>query len=113
MVQQAALGPVVRGLVTTAGRVKLSPAFRTLIRELGIVGAATVLGISALELAEAFVSQRPRRRRGITAAAIRTTKATIRRIDSLNRQISAVCPPATRRRRAPARRSRVHAAVDV
>lgn len=79
-----------------------------LARELGIVAAASVLGITALELAEIVTKPRRRRRRGITAAQIRTTKATIRRMDSLNRSIADVCPPRARRR-APSRAAIHHA----
>jgi hypothetical protein len=80
-----------------------------LARELGIAAAAAALGITALELAELLVSAPRRRRRGITASQISTTKATIRRIDSLNRSIAAVCPPPARRRRAPSRAAIHHA----
>lgn len=79
-----------------------------LAKELGISAAAVALGITALELAELLVSAPRRRRRGITASQIATTKATIRRIDSLNRTIAAVCPP-PRRRRAPSRAAIHHA----
>ena len=84
----------------------------SLVRDLGLAAAAAALGLTAIEIAQIIASSPRRRRRGITAAQIATTKATIRRMDSLNRQIAAVCPP-TRRRRAPARRGRVHPAIDV
>lgn len=105
--RRAAFGAVVP-LGLAAGRLAVSAATRAkallLSRELGIAAAATALGLSAIEVAEIITSKRRRRRRGITAAQIATTKATIRRIDSLNRQIASVCPPPARRRRSVAAR---------
>jgi len=70
----------------------------SLTREVGIVAAATALGLTAVEIAQIIASKPKRRRRGITAAQLTTTKATIRRMDSINRAIAQVCPPAARRR---------------
>lgn len=78
-----------------------------LARELGVVAAAALLGMTSVQLADLIVRKRRRRRRGITAAQIRITKATMRRLDSLNTAIAKACP--TPRRRAP--RRTVHHAV--
>jgi len=80
----------------------------SLTREVGIVAAATALGLTAVEIAQIIASKPRRRRRGITAAQLTTTKATIRRMDSINRAIAQVCPPASRRRR-PSRAAIHHA----
>jgi len=98
---------IVAGVGAAARRIDRRKAV-LLAKELGITAAAVALGITALELAELLVSAPRRRRRGITASQISTTKATIRRIDSLNRAIAQVCPPA-RRRRAPSRAAIHHA----
>jgi len=82
-----------------------------LARELGISAAAIALGITAVELAELLVSAPRRRRRGITAAQISTTKATIRRVNSLNVAIAKVCAPAQRRRRRAPSRAAIHHAT--
>jgi len=96
-----------------AGAFRASPRFRRsailLARELGISAAAVALGITVIELAEIVSRGQPRRRRGITASQISTTKATIRRVNSLHRAIADVCPPPARRRRAPSRAAIHHA----
>ncbi len=80
----------------------------SLTREVGIVAAATALGLTAVEVAQIIAAKPTRRRRGITASQITTTKATMRRLDSLNRAIASACPP-PRRRRAPSRAAIHHA----
>lgn len=80
----------------------------SLTREVGIVAAATALGLTAVEVAQIIAAKPTRRRRGITASQLTTTKATIRRIDSINQAIARICPPA-RRRRAPSRAAIHHA----
>lgn len=108
----ARLGGFLPRIGLAAGRTFGSAKFRrsalVLAKELGISAAAIALGITVLELAEIIARGTPRRRRGITARQISTTKATIRRIDSLNRAIAKVCPPASRRR-APSRAAIHHA----
>jgi len=86
----------------------------SLVRDLGLAAAAAALGLTAVEVAQIIAAKPRRRRRGITASQLATTKATIRRVTSINRAIAEVCPPARRRAapRAP-RGARVHRAVDI
>lgn len=93
----------------TLGRRISRAGVLSLTREVGIAAAATALGLTAIEIAQIIAAKPTRRRRGITASQLTTTKATIRRIDSINRSIAAVCPPAARRRRAPSRAAIHHA----
>jgi len=79
--------------ITRQGVVALS-------RDVGITTAASALALSAVEVAQIIASKPRRRRRGITASQISTTKGTLRRLDSLNRAISKACPPPARRRAA-------------
>jgi len=79
--------------ITRAGVLSLS-------REVGLVTAATALGLTAVEVAQIIASKPRRRRRGITASQISTTKATLRRIQSLDRAIAKACPPPAHRRAA-------------
>lgn len=69
----------------------------SLVRDLGIAAAAAALGLTALEVAQIIAAKPKRRRRGITASQLATTKATIRRVHSINDAIASVCPPARRR----------------
>mgnify|MGYP000211720625 CR=1 FL=1 len=70
----------------------------TLVRDLGLAAAAAALGLTAVEVAQIIAAKPRRRRRGITAAQLATTKATIRRVHSINHAIASVSPPAARRR---------------
>lgn len=82
-----------RGFITAAGRMISRKKAVALAKQLGVQGAATALGIGALELAEAVVSESQRARRGksITAASMRTTRRTMRQINSLHRQLAGFC----------------------
>ena len=64
----------------------------SLVREVGIVAAATALGLTAVEVAQIIAS-----------------KPTMRRIHSLTTAIAKVCPPAVRRRRPTPARHHHHA----
>lgn len=79
--------------ITRAGVLSLS-------REVGLVAAATALGLTAVEVAQIIATKPRRRRRGITASQISTTKSTLRRIQSLDRAIAKACPPPAHRRAA-------------
>ena len=79
--------------ITRAGVIALS-------RDVGIITAASALSLTAVEVAQIIASKPRRRRRGITASQIATTKATMRRVNSLNRAIAKACPPAAARRAA-------------
>ena len=74
----------------------------SLTRELGLVAAAAALGLTAVEVAQIIATKPRRRRRGITAAQIATTRRTIRKVTSIQRALAEVCPPP--RRRAPAKK---------
>lgn len=69
----------------------------SLVRDLGLAAAAAALGLTAIEVAQIIAAKPKRRRRGITASQLATTKATIRRVHSINDAIASVCPPARRR----------------
>ncbi|HEX6158424.1 MAG TPA: hypothetical protein VFZ54_20535 [Burkholderiales bacterium] len=71
--------------VTRANAVKLA-------REVGIVAAASALGATTAEVAEAIMEEdkKPRRGRAITSAAVRTTTRTISRIERLHKKIAKV-----------------------
>lgn len=90
------------GFITASGRrVSRRQAVR-LAREMGITAAATALGVGAAELAEAVLDEtkRGRRGRGITAAQIRTTTRTIRKLERAHAQIARVARAHVGRRRA-------------
>lgn len=69
-----------------------------LAKNVGITAAAGALGASAVELAEAIMQEegRPRRGRGITAAQLRTTRRTMRKVESMHRQIAKAAKGAAR-----------------
>ncbi len=69
----------------------------SLVRDLGLAATAAALGLSVVEVAQIIAARPRRRRRGITASQLATTKATIRRVHSINDAIASVCPPARRR----------------
>lgn len=94
-----------RGLIAALlGRASASVGARitsarvlSLVRDLGLAAAAAALGLTAIEVAQIIAAKPRRRRRGITASQLSTTKATIRRVHSINDAIASVCPPARRR----------------
>lgn len=92
-------GLLARASATLGKRITRSGVL-SLSREVGLVTAATALGLTAVEIAQIIASKPRRRRRGITASQISTTKATLRRIQSLDRAIAKACPPPAHRRAA-------------
>lgn len=97
---------MIQGLLSiagvTLGRRVTAPSVLSLVRELGLVAAAGALGLTVVEVAQIIAARPRRRRRGITAAQIATTRRTIRKVTSIQRALSEVCPPP--RRRAPAKK---------
>jgi len=109
VVQAGAVIPLLRGartlIASLLGRASAAIGKRisragvlSLVREVGITAAATALALTTVEIAQIIAAKPTRRRRGITASQIATTKATMRRLDSLNRAIAKACPPAAARR---------------
>lgn len=74
-------------------------AIKKLLRWFGLEQTSALTGATPQQIA--YVVTRPRRRRGITAASIRTTKRVIRQINSLNHQLSKIHHRAPARRRTP------------
>ena len=99
-----AAGGFIAGLLgrasATIGKRMTRNGVVSLSREVGIAAAATALGLTAVEIAQIIASKPTRRRRGITASQIATTKATMRRVNSLNTAIAKACPPPAARRAA-------------
>lgn len=97
---------MIQGLLSlataTLGKRVTAASVLSLTRELGIVAAAAALGLTAVEVAQIIATKPRRRRRGITAAQIATTRRTIRKVTSIQRALAEVCPPP--RRRAPAKK---------
>ena len=97
----AQAGRIIVGLIRTAtGRVRgvrlPSGQFVTrrkmlkLARDVGIAAAAAALGITVAEMAEAVATAPVRRRRGISAADVRRTRSTLRKICVLTRDLKEV-----------------------
>jgi len=87
---RSAAGRIVGVMLATGKRIS-TPAAVSLARTMGIQAAATALGIGAVELAEMIFQeeQRKMRRRsaGVTAAQMRTTRRTMRKVEGLHNQI--------------------------
>lgn len=74
-----------------------------LAKTMGVQGAATALGIGAVELAEMVMEEEMRKGRGkgrgVTGAQLRTTRTTMRKVERMHRQIASyardagVCAP--------------------
>ena len=71
------------------------------VRSIGIQATADALGISAEDVAFVFVARRRRRARGISAADLRRTRSTLRKVRSIERSLGMHHP--TRTRRVPVR----------
>jgi len=69
-------------------RLPASSKVRRLVHLVGVSNAASILGLSIP--ATAMIAVRPYRRRGISAASLRTTRRTIRAVNSINRSLSAI-----------------------
>jgi len=110
-VRQAAFGvpavPIARGLIgTLLGRATAAVGKRmsarsvvALIKSLGLTAAAAALGLSLEEAAQIFAAAPKRRRRGITARDISTTKRVIGVTHRIQHELSHLARPV--RRRAP------------
>jgi hypothetical protein len=99
-----AAGAVVRGgrmIATAIGNISRKRVV-AIAKTLGIQGAATALGLGAVEIAQMVLDEDKRkgRRGGITGAQLRTTRRTIGKVERAHRQIVAMCNTA----RVPSRR---------
>lgn len=96
----AVLGGVVGGAVVRGGRM-IATAIGNISRKrvvaiaktLGIQGAATALGIGAVELAQMVLNEQAHKRRGggVTGAQLRTTRKTMRKVMGMARTIRSAC----------------------
>lgn len=101
--------PAIGGAVMGAGRAVVAAATKKnavkLAKVLGVQGAATALGIGAIELAQWVIddAKRKGRGRGVTAAQLRTTRRTMRKVMGMARTIRKECSETgfIARRRAP------------
>lgn len=80
------------------------PAVRILevARVCGLEQAARMLNVDVTVICRVVLERRRRRARGISAADLRRTSSTIRKINTMSRRLSELCGPV--RRRSPARR---------
>lgn len=100
--------PIVRGLIATLlgrasaaiGKRMSARTVRALINQLGLTAAAVALGLSVEEAAQIFAAAPRRRRRGITARDISTTKRVIGVTHRIQHELSHLAGPV---RRAPRR----------
>ena len=109
--QRAAFGvpavPIVRGVIaallaratSAIGKRMSARSVRALINSLGLTAAAAALGLSIEEAAQIFAAAPRRRRRGITARDISTTKRVIGVTHRIQHELSHLARPV--RRRAP------------
>ncbi len=79
---------------------------RSAARHCGIDIAAQMFGLAEVQVCEVIIARRPRRSRGISAADLRRTRATIRKVINLHQQLRALSGPHTRA--APRRHSVAH-----
>jgi hypothetical protein len=96
----------IRGVMLGTGKFVSSKKAVDLAKRVGVDAAAVALGISAVEMAQMVLDEGTTKRRGraITAAALRTTRRTMRQVQSMHRQIAGYCSSAGYRR-APRRSS--------
>lgn len=71
--------------------------FKQLVALVGLTAAAEILSLS-LQDAAILATKRTRRRRGISAASLATTRRTLRQFKSLDKQLTDACKRPTRRR---------------
>lgn len=69
---------------------------KRLVRLIGVTNAAAMLGLTVP--CTAMIAIRPYRRRGISAAALRTTRRTIRAVNAISHSLSCIKTRAPRRR---------------
>lgn len=103
------IGPMVRSAVAmilakiaafTGRRITRAGAVR-LLKNIGIQAGATALGITLFE-ALTLQETKVRRRRGISAANLRTTKRVIKQVCNIGADLKAVaCLPGTRKKKKP------------
>lgn len=92
---------LVRGILARASafigaRISASRVL-ALVRDVGLVSAAAALGITAVEVAQVIAAKPRRRRRGITARDIATTKRVIRTTHRIQHDLGHLAGPARRR----------------
>lgn len=89
------VGGRILGVILPSG-VKVSrKSVVSLAKAMGVQGAATALGIGAVELAEMVMEEEMRKGRGkgrgVTGAQLRTTRRTMRTVERMHRQIVGFC----------------------
>jgi hypothetical protein len=88
---------VLRAASAAVGRRVTRSALVTAIKRFGPGAISVALGIAASDLVEFFIAtggkERVRRARGITGPQLRTTTATLRRLDSVNDRVRKFCRP--------------------
>ena len=87
------VGGRILGVMLPSGQRVGRKAVVALAKQMGVTAAATALGIGAVELAEMVMSEQrgKGRRKGISAANLRTTKRTMRQVMGMHRQITQAC----------------------
>lgn len=103
------LGPAI-GVATVAellamsrertGRPASSRKIRESARVCGIPLTAETFGLSESEVCTIIVSTGRRRARGISAADLRRTRSTLRKVHNISHDLRALAPPVARKRRA-------------
>ena len=92
---------LVRGILARASAfigTRISSArVLALVRDVGLVSAAAALGLTAVEVAQIIAAKPRRRRRGITARDISTTKRVIRTTHRIQHDLSHLAAPVRRR----------------
>lgn len=93
-----------KGLMTSAWGYVSRKKVVAIVKAVGIEAAAVALGVGAVEVAQMIAadaaSGTKRRRRGITAADLRRTKATIGKINRMHSQLACLAKTAPRTKRA-------------
>lgn len=100
------VGGRILGWILPSGAKVSSEAAVKLAKEIGLTAAATALGASVVDLAEAVMhhdKKKKHHRRGITAAQLRTTGRTIRRVERMHHTIARLASSAVHHRRAAPR----------
>lgn len=70
------------------------------VRVCGIEQAAQIFDLTENEICRIVISKRRRRARGISAADLRRTRSTIRKVHNISHDLRALAPPARAHRRA-------------
>lgn len=93
------IGEILQLSREVTGRPVSAKKIRDAAKHCGIEIAANLFGISELQVCEVIIS-RPRRRRGISAADLRRTRATLRKVHTINHMIASWSPKGRARPRA-------------